>query len=132
MSRKLSLSFRVWIVVVMLTLVLFGMIARKQWTLAVGTPVILETQPVDPRSLFRGDYVRLNYTINTLDSAKYPALSSMERGDVIYLSLVPSTKVGIWLISDLCFLRSGFLHDISICSGNFLIAHFSLWPVVHC
>ena len=89
MSRKLSLSFRVWIVVVMLTLVLFGMIARKQWTLAVGTPVILETQPVDPRSLFRGDYVRLNYTINTLDSAKYPALSSMERGDVIYLSLVP-------------------------------------------
>ncbi|MCF7821169.1 MAG: GDYXXLXY domain-containing protein [Mariprofundaceae bacterium] len=89
MSQKLSLTLRMGIVVVMLTLVLFGMIARKQWTLATGTPVVLETQPVDPRSLFRGDYVRLNYTINTLDSAGYPALSTVKRGDTVYVTLVP-------------------------------------------
>jgi uncharacterized membrane-anchored protein len=89
MSQKLSLALRIGIVVVMLTLVLFGMIARKQWTLVTGTPVVLETRPVDPRSLFRGDYVRLNYTINTLDSAKYPALSTVKRGDVVFVTLVP-------------------------------------------
>jgi len=89
MSQKLSPALRIGIVVVMLSLVLFGMIARKQWTVATGTPVVLETQPVDPRSLFRGDYVRLNYTINTLDSAKYPALSMVKRGDVVFVTLVP-------------------------------------------
>ncbi|MDT8375626.1 MAG: GDYXXLXY domain-containing protein [Mariprofundaceae bacterium] len=89
MNHKPGLALRIGIVVVVLTLVLLGMVARKQWTLATGTPVVLETQPVDPRSLFRGDYVRLNYTINTLDSARYPALSTVKRGDTVYVTLVP-------------------------------------------
>jgi len=79
-------SLRLVIVVVVLTLVLAGMIGRKQWTLATGTPVMLETQPVDPRSLFRGDYVRLNYTINTLGADRLE-LPDVKRGDVVYVTL---------------------------------------------
>ena len=30
-----------------------------------GTRVILATEPVDPRSLLRGDYVILDYVINS-------------------------------------------------------------------
>ena len=86
MKREFSPAFRLTIVVVVLTLVLFGMIGRKQWTLATGTPVVLETQPIDPRSLFRGDYVRLNYTINTLESDHF-ALPEVKRGDVVYVTL---------------------------------------------
>jgi len=89
MNRQSSLVLRMGIAVFVLTLVLFGMIARKQWTLNTGTPVVLETKPVDPRSLFRGDYVRLNYTINTLDTAAYPALSEVKRGDVVCVALAP-------------------------------------------
>lgn len=42
------------------------MIADKQWTLNTGTQVVLQTEPVDPRSLFMGDYARLNYSIGRL------------------------------------------------------------------
>ncbi len=58
---------RTALLAVVLTAVLAGMIGMKQWTLSTGTPVLLETAPVDPRSLFRGDYVRLNYKISRLD-----------------------------------------------------------------
>lgn len=37
------------------------------WPLWFGSPAILKTAPVDPRSLFRGNYVRLNYDISTID-----------------------------------------------------------------
>ncbi len=42
-------------------LLLGGMIAGYAWDLTRGTEIIVETQPVDPRSLFRGNYVRLGY-----------------------------------------------------------------------
>jgi uncharacterized membrane-anchored protein len=45
---------------------LAAMITDKQWTLNTGTPVVLQTEPVDPRSLFMGDYARLAYPINRL------------------------------------------------------------------
>jgi len=61
---------RTALLAVVLTAVLVGMIGMKQWTLTTGTPVLLETAPVDPRSLFRGDYVRLNYKISRLDLGK--------------------------------------------------------------
>jgi len=61
---------RTALLAVVLTAVLVGMIGMKQWTLTTGTPVLLETAPVDPRSLFRGDYVRLNYKISRLELSK--------------------------------------------------------------
>jgi len=45
---------------------LVAMIGDKQWTLNTGTPVVLQTEPVDPRSLFMGDYARLAYGISRL------------------------------------------------------------------
>jgi uncharacterized membrane-anchored protein len=46
--------------------VLAAMVADKQWTLNTGTQVVLQTEPVDPRSLFMGDYARLGYAIGRL------------------------------------------------------------------
>jgi uncharacterized membrane-anchored protein len=42
------------------------MAAQREWTLRHGEPVYLRTAPVDPRDLFRGDYVRLDYEVSTL------------------------------------------------------------------
>lgn len=40
------------------------MIASRYAILTSGREIVLETVPVDPRSLFRGDYVTLRYAIS--------------------------------------------------------------------
>lgn len=39
------------------------LVLRYEWRLWDGRPVVLQTIPVDPRDLFRGDYVILNYDL---------------------------------------------------------------------
>jgi uncharacterized membrane-anchored protein len=75
------------IAVALLTAALIAMIGVKQWTLSTGTAVVLETRPVDPRSLFRGDYVRLGYVINRLD-ADLPGMSKVIKAhETMYVTL---------------------------------------------
>jgi hypothetical protein len=59
----------------------------EQWTLETGVPVLLETQPIDPRSLFRGDYVRLNYTVSDLDLDVLSGEDEFRRHDDVYVVL---------------------------------------------
>lgn len=53
----------------------------------VGEEVRLKTAPVDPRDLFYGDYVILNYEISELDLSKFslPKDETLERGDKVYV-----------------------------------------------
>lgn len=44
--------------------VLLGMYLKAQYPLWVGTPIKVAVEPIDPRSLFRGNYAILNYTIS--------------------------------------------------------------------
>lgn len=48
-----------------------GMVTLQEFRLHTGTVVLLETMPVDPRDLLRGDYVTLNYTISTLPASLF-------------------------------------------------------------
>jgi len=56
-----------YLVVVFWLLIFSGFIAYKEYTLQSGKEVLLKTEPVDPRDLFRGDYVTLRYEISALD-----------------------------------------------------------------
>lgn len=56
------------------------------WPLWFGTPITLQTQPIDPRSLFRGNYVRLSYGISSLEAAT--ATEPLREGEVGYVTLV--------------------------------------------
>jgi uncharacterized membrane-anchored protein len=47
-------------------------VAVQETRLHSGTIVLLETAPVDPRDLLRGDYVILNYKISTVPAALFP------------------------------------------------------------
>lgn len=68
---------------------LLAIIVPKERTLATGEEVVLQTVPVDPRDLFRGDYANLRYTISTLRG-----YAGFVVGDRIYVGL---TKQGdIW------------------------------------
>ena len=82
-----GVAARTLLILVIMTLALAGMIARKQYTLNTGTLVLLETQPVDPRSLFRGDYVRLNFSINSLSPLTLEGDDAFSRGDSVYVVL---------------------------------------------
>ena len=71
---------------------LSAMIADKQWTLNTGTPVVLQTEPVDPRSLFMGDYARLNYQISRLrldGEAGVGGDKEFKRHDTVWVAIRP-------------------------------------------
>lgn len=80
------------LVVVLQTAGLMGMVGMKYRTLTTGTPVLLKTEPIDPRSLFRGDYVRLNYAISRLDYDELEGDSDFEKNDKIYVMLRKGEK----------------------------------------
>ena len=61
--------------------IIIAFIAIKESTLRGGEEVTLKTRPIDPRDLFRGDYIILNYVIGGVD------VSDFEEGDTVYVGL---------------------------------------------
>jgi Uncharacterized membrane-anchored protein len=85
-----------YLTVVFWLLIFSGFITYKEYTLRTGTKVMLKTLPVDPRDLFRGDYVTLNYEISTLDMEKLQADDSYFYNDEpVYLTLELKNGYGI-------------------------------------
>lgn len=73
------------IIVLFQILILAGLTGINEATLAFGKSVVLQTVPVDPRDIFRGDYVMLRYEISTLSDI--PGLSQFTEGDKAYVHL---------------------------------------------
>jgi len=75
---------------------LAALIEGRASILRDGREVLLKVEPVDPRDLLRGDYVRLGYEITTLDRATVAAGSgSLPRGTAIMVRLA-SGEDGLW------------------------------------
>ena len=87
MSRLFGVGF--WAIVAAQILLLLAFIGSKEYTLRVGTTVVLQTVPVDPRSLLQGDYAILGYKISNLPSH----LSEMSPGSALYVTLVERGEV---------------------------------------
>jgi uncharacterized membrane-anchored protein len=49
--------------------------------------IALKLQPVDPRDPFRGDYLVLNYDINTIETSSYNNSETFKQGDTVYIGL---------------------------------------------
>ena len=77
-----------WIVVVGQLVFLLAFIGYKEADLRDGTDVILQTAPVDPRSLLQGDYAILDYEIATLPQRDYAPT-----GDYVYVGLRQGQEV---------------------------------------
>ena len=69
------------------TAVLLSMVYERATILRTGTAVMLKTEPIDPRSLFRGDYVILNYDISRLSTEELEGDNEFERLQPIYVAL---------------------------------------------
>ena len=72
--------------------VLGWMIYDRARLLADGREIVLEVVPVDPRDLFRGDYVTLNYDISRVPA---PTDGKPMRGEDIYITLQKNPE-GRW------------------------------------
>ncbi|GAA5525554.1 hypothetical protein Maes01_02124 [Microbulbifer aestuariivivens] len=68
-------------------LVLIGMYVTAQIPLWTGREIRIETVPVDPRSLFRGNYARLQYAFSELDADEFGKEAPLRTGEVVYIRL---------------------------------------------
>jgi len=85
-------------------LVLLAMIALRAVPLVVGENILLRVAPVDPRELFRGEYVMLSYDFSRIPSGgiegipqdlRAPDLRNWQ-GRTVYVSLVPEPDGKHW------------------------------------
>jgi len=81
------------------------MIAGRAAVLRDGREVLLKVEPVDPRDLLRGDYVRLGYEIGQIPIERVsniPARPSGSRETPIFVRLEP-TADGVWKLKAASF-----------------------------
>ena len=84
---------RILIVVALQSAALAYMIVDRQAMLNAGRVVTLKVAPIDPRDIFRGDYVILSYDISRLEPAKLQGDDKFEYGQTVYVTLVREGEV---------------------------------------
>ncbi|MDA1270246.1 MAG: GDYXXLXY domain-containing protein [Chloroflexi bacterium] len=89
-----------WATVAGQIILLLAFIGVKENTLRTGTSVLLQTVPVDPRSLLQGDYVTLDYEIAELPQS----LREAPIGETVYVSL-RKTGGELWVSQGHSILR---------------------------
>lgn len=82
--------------------ILYSSIEKRASVLRSGHEVVLQTQPVDPRDLMRGDYVILGYDISTIALTRIQGKPPRDARDV-YVALKPDAN-GIWHFSRAAFV----------------------------
>lgn len=68
-------------------IILGSMVGLAAKPLYTGKEVRVATLPVDPRSLFRGNYARLNYKFSTLPDNAFASDERLRNGEPVYVSL---------------------------------------------
>lgn len=66
---------------------LAGIIAYRHHWVTANERILLQSAPVDPRDLFRGDYVTLTYNASTIDLDRLGVSEQFKRNDTVYALL---------------------------------------------
>lgn len=86
--------------IILQVLMLLGLIAFHSMPLLFGKTVLIRVVPVDPRDLFRGDYVILSYAFSRTSPSQIEGLAGtgdkQARGRNIYVSLVREPDEEHW------------------------------------
>jgi uncharacterized membrane-anchored protein len=87
-----------------LKLLILVLALQSAWLLAVafvqeralssGKVILLETAPVDPRDLMRGDYLILNYKISDVATNLFspPVKAEIPPGTIVFVAVAPGTN----------------------------------------
>lgn len=100
LARSTEIKLMIAIVIAQIA-ILIGMIVLDGLPLVLGEHVKLKVVPVDPRDLFRGDYVVLDYEFSRVDPGSVTGLAAGTtngrnpydyelQGQEVFVSLVPS------------------------------------------
>lgn len=81
MNRKLLIA-----IVLQIVLMLAGLVAPLA-VKTTGTTVYLETVPIDPRALFRGDYVTLGYAVGQTVTTAGLTRDSHKTGKPVFVTI---------------------------------------------
>ena len=109
--------------------ILVAMIALRAIPLVTGQTVLVKVAPVDPRDLFRGDYVILSYDFSRVSQEEIDGISDKERGSwkklegrAVYVPLVPDSN-GV-------HMRAGKATVVKPAAGLFLKGHMKRYGSV--
>jgi uncharacterized membrane-anchored protein len=97
-ARILSLPYplRVVVTTALLSAILAWIVWDRVSLLRTGTEIVLKTRPIDPRSLFRGHYVRLEYDVGLIKTDRVKVTGEFKRHDPIFVRL-KSGPGGYWI-----------------------------------
>ena len=110
--------------------VLGAMIVERATPLVTGDTLLLRVVPVDPRDLFRGDYVILSYDFSRVASGKIEGLPLSRsntdewQGQSVYVSLVPEPDGRHW--------RADKFSTVRPSSGKYLRGTLTGWNRIEC
>lgn len=76
-----------------------GLVIDRAAILRLGTEVILQTRPVDPRDFLRGDYVSLSYNISRVVANELWGKPSKGRNTPVYVTLAPGADGAYAVVS---------------------------------
>ena len=100
------------------------------WPLWTGERGRLEIEPVDPRSMFRGNYARLGYSVASVDTSLFSGPSErLRKGEVVYVALEQEDEswraAGIQLSKPASgvFLRGRLQHNWSADDSSFRVRY---------
>jgi len=74
---------------------LLWMALSREYVVQTGKVVKIQTAPVDPRDLFRGDFVRLDYDLSSLPASllePHLADRKLKKGQVLYVTLQQDSR----------------------------------------
>lgn len=88
---------RLWLILAILfqLAALTWIAAQREWVVQTGETVYIRTAPIDPRDIFRGDFVRLDYETSTFSKAQVRdglLTGEVDRGDSVYVPVVPDQR----------------------------------------
>jgi len=93
---RLSPVVRLGVIVGFLTLALLSLIARHHFDRVRAVPVVLQVAPVDPQSLFQGDFVTLRYSINLISrEILQEKEAEVIAGQAVYVALANQGKIWV-------------------------------------
>jgi uncharacterized membrane-anchored protein len=74
---------------------LLWMALSREYVVQTGEVIKIQTAPIDPRDLFRGDFVRLDYDLSTLPSrllAGHLLDQKLKKGQALYVTLQKDSR----------------------------------------
>jgi uncharacterized membrane-anchored protein len=86
-TARVPVLWRALVAMLVLCGLILLVVESRARILRSGVEIRLKTAPVDPRDLFRGDYVVLGYEIGTIELAGLDGDKAFRRGDAVHVRL---------------------------------------------